>query len=317
MKRFLAAMCCVLLLASCGGRNSAPETVRRAFPLPEVPTMISSMQERQEYLGEHYWDRFFEGDWVTDSAAVLGVEDPEVEKNMSTFILILQGLPMDRAQADMARLFRQIEDKQAADTSSLVYLRMTELVSKYLYDPNSPLRSEDFYLSFVEGLAKSRFTDDARRPGYEFELRMCSLNPYGSKAPDFEFKDASGRVHTLYGIDAGWTLLFFSNPGCHACQGIVSEIEAAGFPEEMIASGDLAVVNIYIDDEIDRWRAAAGEYPAGWYNGYDFRRVMNDGSLYYVRAIPSLYLLDADKRVIMKDAPTERVLAFLENAINS
>ena len=112
-------------------------------------------------------------------------------------------------------------------------------------------------------------------------------------------------------------LLFFSNPGCHACQGIVSEIEAAGFPEEMIASGELAVVNIYIDDEIDRWRAAAGEYPSGWYNGYDFRRVMNDGSLYYVRAIPSLYLLDAGKRVIMKDAPTERVLAFLENAINS
>ena len=64
-------------------------------------------------------------------------------------------------------------------------------------------------------------------------------------------------------------------------------------------------------------RAAAGEYPSGWYNGYDFRRVMNDGSLYYVRAIPSLYLLDAGKRVIMKDAPTERVLAFLENAINS
>ena len=191
MKRFLAAMCCVLLLASCGGRNSAPETVRRAFPLPEVPTMISSMQERQEYLGEHYWDRFFEGDWVTDSAAVLGVEDPEVEKNMSTFILILQGLPMDRAQADMARLFRQIEDKQAADTSSLVYLRMTELVSKYLYDPNSPLRSEDFYLPFVEGLAKSRFTDDAK----------------GFARHDFHVNAVDGMQHPLFDLE-----VFFKIP---------------------------------------------------------------------------------------------------------
>ena len=316
MKRFLAAMCCVLLLASCGGRNSAPETVRRAFPLPEVPTMISSMQERQEYLGEHYWDRFFEGDWVTDSAAVLGVEDPEVEKNMSTFILILQGLPMDRAQADMARLFRQIEEKQAADTSSLVYLRMTELVSKYLYDPNSPLRSEDFYLPFVEGLAKSRFTDDARRPGYEFELRMCSLNPYGSKAPDFGFEDAAGRRSDLYSVEADYTMLFFSNPGCHYCQEIIETIGGRPYVDDLIADGALAIVNIYIDGEVDKWREYVGMYPDNWINAYDYAQSINDEQLYFVRAIPSLYLLDSDKKIIFKDAPLERVLQFFDNLVN-
>ena len=34
--------------------------------------------------------------------------------------------------------------------------------------------------------------------------------------------------------------------------------------------------------------------------------------LYNVRAIPSLYILDKDKRVIMKDAPETKVLAFLK-----
>ena len=282
MKRFLAAMCCVLLLASCGGRNSAPETVRRAFPLPEVPTMISSMQERQEYLGEHYWDRFFEGDWVTDSAAVLGVEDPEVEKNMSTFM----------------------------------YLRMTELVSKYLYDPNSPLRSEDFYLPFVEGLAKSRFTDDARRPGYEFELRMCSLNPYGSKAPDFGFEDAAGRRSDLYSVEADYTMLFFSNPGCHYCQEIIETIGGRPYVDDLIADGALAIVNIYIDGEVDKWREYVGMYPDNWINAYDYAQRINDEQLYFVRAIPSLYLLDSDKKIIFKDAPLERVLQFFDNLVN-
>ena len=157
--KFLAVLGCMLLLVSCGGRRTATAPAYRAFPLPDVPAMISDMQERQEYIAAHYWDGFFEGEWPTDSAHVLA----ELEQNISAFIMFLEALPMDRAQSEVARLFGRIEEKQAADTASLVYLRMTELVSKYLYDPNSPLRSEDFYLPFVEGLAKSRFTDDARR----------------------------------------------------------------------------------------------------------------------------------------------------------
>ena len=34
-----------------------------------------------------------------------------------------------------------------------------------------------------------------------------------------------------------------------------------------------------------------------------------------MRAIPSLYLLDAEKRVLMKDAPVEKVLQYLDNNI--
>ena len=34
---------------------------------------------------------------------------------------------------------------------------------------------------------------------------------------------------------------------------------------------------------------------------------------YNVRAIPSLYVLDKDKKVVMKDAPVEKVIPYLEN----
>lgn len=314
--KFLAVLGCTLLLVSCGGRRTATAPAYRAFPLPDVPAMISDMQERQEYIAAHYWDGFFEGEWPTDSAHVLGVGDAELEQNISAFIMFLEALPMDRAQSEVARLFGRIEEKQAADTASLVYLRMTELVSKYLYDPNSPLRSEDFYLPFVEGLAKSRFTDDARRPGYEFELRMCSLNPYGSKAPDFGFEDAAGRRSDLYSVEADYTMLFFSNPGCHYCQEIIETIGGRPYVDDLIADGALAIVNIYIDGEVDKWREYVGMYPDNWVNAYDYAQRINDEQLYFVRAIPSLYLLDSDKKIIFKDAPLERVLQFFDNLVN-
>lgn len=311
--KFSAVMGCVLLLVSCGGRRAAVAPAYRAFPLPDVPVMISDMQERQEYIASHYWDGFFEGEWTTDSAHVLGVADEEVERNISAFIMFLEDLPMDRAQAEVSRLFGKIEEKQAADTLSPVYLRMTELVSRYLYDPNSPLRSEDLYLPFVEGMAGSRFTDDSRRAGYEFELRMCRMNPYGSVAPDFRFRDIDGRSGSLHGVRADYTLLFFSNPGCNYCRDIIEQIESRPYIDGLIADGTLAIVNIYIDGDIDKWKEYAPIYPDNWINACDFAQVINSDQLYFVRAIPSIYLLDADKRVIYKDAPLGRVLGFFDN----
>ena len=287
MKRILAVIAVVLLSVACGGTNERTEVKTRPFPLPEAPGMITDMLERQEYLTAHYWDSFFEGDWPTDSAYVLGVPDEEVEKNISAFIMLLDGLPMDTARENVARLFSKIEGKQAADTSSLVYLRMTELVSKYLYDPNSPLRSEDYYLPFVEGMAKSRFTDD--------------------------FRDLSGRSSTLYAVDADYTMLLFSNPGCNYCRSIIDEIGSRPYVDGLIADGSLAIVNIYIDGEVDKWREYAPIYPENWINAYDYAQSINNEGLYFVRAIPSIYLLDGEKRVIYKDAPLETVLAFFDN----
>ena len=56
-------------------------------------------------------------------------------------------------------------------------------------------------------------------------------------------------------------------------------------------------------------------YPEEWLNGFDPDFVIRTDVLYNVRAIPSLYLLDKDKTVIMKDAVTERVLDFVNRFV--
>ena len=80
---------------------------------------------------------------------------------------------------------------------------------------------------------------------------------------------------------------------------------------EMILTGRLAVVNIYIDEDIEAWRDYMSVYPEEWYNGFDPDMKIRTDNLYNVRAIPSLYLLDDEKRVIMKDAPEDKVMSRL------
>ena len=52
-------------------------------------------------------------------------------------------------------------------------------------------------------------------------------------------------------------------------------------------------------------------YPEEWYNGFDPDFVIRNETLYNVRAIPSLYLLDSEKTVLLKDAPENRMFEYL------
>ena len=146
---------------------------------------------------------------------------------------------------------------------------------------------------------------------YAREARLAALNRIGTKAADFRFTDKRGRTFNLYGIDAELTLLFFSNPGCTACKDIIDVLNGDPGISGLIADGKMKVLNIYIDEDLEAWRSYMPIYPETWYNGFDPDLVIRGETLYNVRAIPSLYLLDRDKKVIMKDAPEARLFDWL------
>ena len=305
----------------------AAQAATRSFPEVTVPSVYEEgTTEAKEYVVQHYWDGFFNGEGATTPEAVLGVPDGDVEQALANYIQILktlklQSTPDEPAQFKMAcdgvrHMFSQLEKRQLADTSAKTYIRFTETVSKYLYDPNSPLRDEDFYLPFVEAMAVSPCTRDNMRNAYRFEASQCRKNGYGQTAPNFSYKDARGNKGSLYAIGAEYVMLFFSNPGCTSCKEIINDIGASGCIHPMIADHRLAIVNIYIDEEVQKWREYLPNYPKDWINGYDYTFSLRTSGVYDIRAIPSLYLLDAKKRVLMKDAPTAAVLSYLETIYN-
>lgn len=314
MKKGLLVLFLIILLPACKNVKKGDVTVqsaRRSFPVVAVPMVVTGEGQRLDYITTHYWDAFFSGAGETGPDAVLGVANEELEKSISAFIIFLDELPMAKAQEKVSHFFRQLEDYQSRDTAGNVYLLMTEKVARYMYDPNSPMRNEDYYLPFVSGMVESEYTRDDVRAGYRYEKEMCSMNRYGETAPDFVFADAAGARHTLHGVRADNTLLFFSNPGCHNCLEIMEILEASPLVNMLVSQHRLAVVNVYIDRDLDKWRDYVHNYPAEWLCGYDPNFILRDNELYNIRAIPSLYLLDRDKKVIYKDVPVEKVIDYL------
>lgn len=317
-KNIILFLICASVCACSGGGKKAEVFKAHPFPGIQVPSLMTEESEVVEYLVLHYWDNFasVEKTFPCDSAMINGVAQGDVEQAFANWTAILERTSLRRVQNGFDRFYDKIVACEKADSSSNVFEAMSDIMGRYLYDPNSPLRNEDWYRCFAIHMAGCNLLDEAVRGRYAYEAQMCALNAVGTPAADFAFSDRQGKVRNLYSVQADYTLLFFSNPGCKACMEIIDALKNP-LVEGLIAQGRLAVVNVYIDEAVDEWLSYMPIYPENWYNGYDHNRSIRTDLLYNIRAIPSLYVLNAQKKVIMKDAPSEKVFAYLEKINNN
>ena len=308
----MAAVSAVLIVAGCGQRKAEQF---QALPFPDVlpPAMMEDPQDRAEYMAQNMWNSLTDPSrtYPCDSLLVSGVRRTDVEQKFANWTQVLGMSSRPVAEKSVSRLYDRALACEKKDTSSNVFETFASLVDKYLFDPNSPLRDEDLYGAYASRLAAYEGYTEVQKEKYARDARLCALNKVGTKAADFRFADRRGKISTLYGVEAPYTLLFFSNPGCEACMSIINVLKEDPQISGMISSGRLKVLNIYIDEDLDAWRSYMPIYPDEWYNGFDPDFVIRNETLYNVRAIPSLYLLDSEKTVLLKDAPENRMFDYL------
>ena len=242
-----------------------------------------------EYMREHYWDKFDFGD-------TLFLERIDSTKMLNAFAVYAAGYLHDSlAYRYMPRLM------QRASTSKRMYTYFLSLAETVLHDPNSPLRSDEKYIPVLESAVQSKWLDEYERMPYEYDLEMARQNRVGRTANDFTYTLASGRTGRMHNIKANYTLIFISNPGCPMCGDVKEQITSSPMLKELIERKELKVLVIYPDADLEAWREHLEDYPASWINGYDANLRIEKERLYDLKAIPALYLLDSQKRVMAKD----------------
>ena len=317
VEKSLLVLLSALLFLACGPRRTPAGPSTRAFPRVEAPSLYTDADARLQWTAAHYWDKYLdtsENTWAADS--LNGVTSEALETEIGTYTTLLGMVPVQEGKATVERFFSTLEAFQTANPSSAAFRELGRLIKSYLNDPNSPVRNDDLYQSWAKCMAESPLTQDSERERYAWESRVFSLNSVGSKATDFNYIDTKGKRGTLYGVKAEYLVLIFGNPDCTACRELVENMSSVPAIVEMQSQGRLKVMDIYVDDDVPAWRAKADTYPADWINGYDCDNAIRANLLYHVRAIPSIYLLDASKTVLLKDAPEDRLLDYL-SSLNS
>lgn len=104
---------------------------------------------------------------------------------------------------------------------------------------------------------------------------------------------------------------YLYDPDCSNCckhEQILAELPAF---VEMQEKGILRVLAVYPDDNEEEWLLKSAHMPHGWIVGWNKQGDIRSKTLYEIRATPTMYLLDKQKKVILKDASLEQTIQYL------
>lgn len=291
-------------IGACGNKTTSVTqdtvTVQKQvqFPLPELPTTLTEPEARKAYLLTHYWDKF-------DFADTTLVNNRDVtEQGFVNFIaLLLDGTTSEELTRESLKNW--CTGFVGKDYARQVLIQMAD---DYLFNPNSPYYNETLYGMYLETLLGVLPQTDAMRSSYQFRLELLRRNNVGDKATDFTYYLPDGTHRTLAAtpVKNNRLLLVFYDPECESCHEVLQQMVSDKALAETVQAGKMSVLAIYTEGNDDAWRKSLPDMPKGWTVGTD-REAVKIGALYDLKAMPSLYLLDGQKRVVLKDATYETV----------
>ena len=292
--RYIIPIFVVLTLVGCGGQKRT----KTAEPQESITTELTPEQRHQEWV-DNYWDGFdFE-----DNKQLTTLNREQMVYALSEYVTLI---PEERADTLMRALIRR------ASTSHDMLDYFATLCEIVLHNPNSALRNDEYYIPVLEELIASPLLDEYERIAPAYDLDIVLKNRIGIVATDFVYTLEDDSQHRLHDINANYTILMFSNPECPLCGEIMRQIDSSPLLSALIQHNALKVLTVYPDEDIARWRKYIDNIPAKWIRAYDKGQILSKERLYNLSAIPALYLLDRDKRVLIKDgtsvADIERLL---------
>lgn len=184
-------------------------------------------------------------------------------------------------------------------------LKLMVIAEHYLADPNSPVRDEEMFISVLEAFIESPGIDDERKLRPAELLKVVKMNRKGTIANDFGYVDRNGITGQLHSLSEEYIIIYFFNPECADCKRVSELLTDCKALTKKVKEKKMTVIALYPDEDTAIWERYCRELPEEWIVAR--YATPDDASSYDLPAIPMLYLLDKDKRVIAKDIPPERL----------
>lgn len=267
-------VCSLFIIISCtltpSKKANTPIATPQKFTTPPVPTMLTSPEQQAEFIVKHYWDNFNFTDTILIGRANY------TEQAFVDFVNILSNVSLLLATKGIETLM------QRAEADSTMYVHFMVLAEKYLYDPNSPMRNEEFYIAVLRSVIANKQLDAITKVRPQYQLELALKNRIGQRATDFEYTTVKGKKANLYSAKGDKILLFFYRPDCPSCKEVKRYVAQKGI--------DRLLTIVWVNPDTDTHLDA----------------------IYDLRASPTLYLLDKTKTILLKDASIEQIETHLK-----
>lgn len=281
------------LLWACNGNNNSKKESNETTP------QKASMTSTTDSSLLHFWDKFD----MNDTAQV---KNPDIgEQKLADFIGLLSTTP-DSALRDKA--VDGMLDKAKSNRPNFDHF--IKLYERYLYDGNSPMRNDIVYESVLRYLIKTDLLSDLEKEAYRPIYKLLLRNKAGQLAEDFSYELANGKKQKLSQTKGKYTFLMFYDPECSHCKETIHQLRDTPQLVQLFEQQQVQVLAIDPWGDRNKWKNYMPEISEKWINGFDSESKILSFNLYDLKASPTIYLLDENKRVLLKDTYLQPVIEY-------
>lgn len=294
--------------------NTLLAALLTTMKIPETPepkdTSIAASNEVYRYVREHYFD-----DVVFADARLL--RTPFFEPKIDDYFKYYISIEADSIIPEVKYMLLS-----ARESKEMYAYLLTKFTNKYLspeymgQDKVFVHLFTDYYLKGDTVLldAKSRKTIIDR--GYSL-----MLNPIGGIAGALDLTDSTGKVISMYSLKSKYTVVAYWSPTCGHCRQEMPSLDS--MYKAKWKTIDVKVYSIISkDDELHEMKKFLKEknFTKDWYYTYETKEareatekagVPNFRQAYDLNKTPIFYLLDADKRILLKNVTISQMDDFI------
>ena len=285
--------------------NQPKVTARRTFPVVNVPPIYIDQKAQAEFVVMNFWNKFD----FTDTTWV-GSHESITEQALSEYLSVLPYASYDVICKGLQQLLDQ------ADTNQSMYAYFTSRMEDYFTNPNSVIRNEEYHIPLLEHMIASNSLDEPRKQRPNSILPLLNKNRPGAQAANIHYTHVSGTKGELANVKSDYILIVFYDFECEDCNVLKKMIQESAIVNEMLKQRKIAILAIYPGANMEGWKKSSPQIPTSWINGYDHNEEIGGEGSYILRSIPTLYLLNREHMVVMKEPPFEYVEQYLDSILN-
>lgn len=258
---------------------------------PKVPEVPEGNENPELFKYQYYKDHFWDGIDITDPGLI---RTPLLDAKLNDYLdnVVLQLSDSVIKEVDI------ILTKAKKSKEAFRYLLIT-LVNKY--EASHVMDFDRVFVHIVENYYLTGMADDwaskETLDKLKNRINMMKPNFIGNPAPELVLWDTLGTEINLRDINAKYTVLYFYDPDCGHCQK-KTPILYESYPE-LVAKG-VEIVGVCTGTDEKKWKDFIKNDDLGWINVADLGSKTYFKYYYDVRTTPTVYILDKDKKILVK-----------------
>ena len=131
-------------------------------------------------------------------------------------------------------------------------------------------------------------------------------------AEDFSVVTVGGQEMKLSDLPKGrLTILVFFDPDCKVCRQTLFGLKHSSLVKQLISEEVLQVMTVHVGYEERLWREMLGDMSEAWVKTTQ-KTDMRDSKCYDLSDLPALYLLDADRKIMVRASYAEQLIEALQ-----